>query len=508
MAIVVSHIARTLDALGRQALRQAPLADVIELRLDEVPSVREDELRALIRRLEKPVIATVHGAEAHGAFAGDVDERFDRLRLAARAGATFVDVDWSLSLDFGPLEGKCHRIVSRHETEATPDDVAEMDSEVRDVMLEGDLIKLVAHARSTEDGLAMLRHLRTARGGLIAFASGDAGRFTRVLCPIFGSAFTYAAPARIAGEPEPRATAPGQIRVNELRGLYPPGGLGPDTAIFGVIGSHVRHSLSPRVHDLALKKARLDAVYLAFETNDLERFLRHADDPSFRGFSVTAPHKEAAFRLAHTRDAESEAARASNTLVRDPKGWRAYNTDVAGVRDTLERAVRYHCERAGRPFVSMDSPLTGAHVLVLGAGGAARAVVRAARTSGARATIAARDAKRAAAVARELGCEGIEWSAIPATAYDVLVNTTPVGSPVEPDRSPIPDEWIRRGTVVLDAVYRPLKTPLLAAAIERGCTVVPGAEWFVRQAAAQFHLFTHSDADEALMRAAFEHALT
>jgi shikimate 5-dehydrogenase len=135
-------------------------------------------------------------------------------------------------------------------------------------------------------------------------------------------------------------------------------------------------------------------------------------------------------------------------------------------------------------------------------------VVRAARTSGARATIAARDAKRAAAVARELGCEGIEWSAIPATAYDVLVNTTPVGSPVEPDRSPIPDEWIRRGTVVLDAVYRPLKTPLLAAAIERGCTVVPGAEWFVRQAAAQFHLFTHSDADEALMRAAFEHALT
>src|SRR5688572_833228 len=303
MAIVVSHIASSFDVLAKQALRQVPLSDVIELRLDRIGDPGRDRLRGLIRELRKPVIVAVHGAEAHGDFGGDVDQRIAILRTAAEAGAMFVDVDWTMSLDMGSLEGtKCHRIVSRHAVDGTPEDVDEFEQEVREVLYEGDLIKLVARARSTEDGLRMLRHLRKARGGLIAFSSGDEGSFTRVLCRIFGSAFTYAAPARIPGEPEPEATAPGQIRVNDLRSLLPPGGLSPETAIFGVVGKDVRHSLSPRVHDMALKTARLDAVYLAFPTGDFARFLELADDPSFRGFSVTAPYKQQAFRAAHSKD--------------------------------------------------------------------------------------------------------------------------------------------------------------------------------------------------------------
>jgi 3-dehydroquinate dehydratase/shikimate dehydrogenase len=512
MAIVVSHIASDFDALARQALRQVPLSDLIELRLDRIGNPGEDKLRALFRELKKPVIVTVHGDEAHGSFTGDVDERFDILKTAARAGASFFDVDWSLSLDLPITDdkrvwGKCHRIVSRHEVEGTPDDIAAMDEEVRAVMGEGDAIKLVAHARSTEDGLRMLRHLRSARGGLIAFSSGEAGSFTRVLCRIFGSAFTYAAPAVIPGERAPEATAPGQIRVNDLRGLFPPGGCSAQTAVFGVVGDSVRHSLSPRIHDMALKIARLDAVYLAFETRDLAQFLALADDQNFRGFSVTAPHKQAAFKAAHTRDEASHAIHASNTLVRDPKGWRAYNTDVPAVRDTLERGFKYHRERGGKPFASMGGALAGAHVLVLGAGGAARAVVHASQAAGARATIAARDAKKGAAVAAELKCASIPWDSIPQAAYDVLVNVTPIGGGETVGRSPIPAEWIRADTLVLDAVYKPLKTALLAAAQQRGCTVVPGAEWFVRQAHAQFKLFTSTDADEVSMRKAFEHAL-
>ncbi|HVS11785.1 MAG TPA: hypothetical protein VMS76_18090, partial [Planctomycetota bacterium] len=113
-------------------------------------------------------------------------------------------------------------------------------------------------------------------------------------------------------------------------------------------------------------------------------------------------------------------------------------------------------------------------------------------------------------VAAELGCAALEWERIPATSHDVLVHCTPVGSAGAPPGSPdmaIPADWLRPGTLVLDAVYRPVKTALLAAARERGCTAVPGAEWFVRQATAQFRLFTAHDADEALLRAAFESAL-
>jgi 3-dehydroquinate dehydratase / shikimate dehydrogenase len=511
MAIVVSHIGTSFDALARQALRQAPLADLVELRLDRIGFPGVAALSGFIAQIKKPVIVSVHGPENGGDFKGDLDERFELLHASARAGAAFVDIDWRLSLELGEVEGKCHRIVSRHEPAGTPEDLAAFDEEVRAVLYEGDVIKLVPQAHSTEDGLRVLRHLRTARGGLIAFAGGEAGRFTRILCRLFGSAFTYAAAAALPGQPAPEPTAAGQIRVNDLRGLLPPGGGNAQTAIFGVVGKTLEHSFSPHVHDMALKMARLDALYLSLECDDLARFLALADDPLFRGFSVTAPHKQAAFKLAKERDEASHACRASNTLVRDVNGWNALNTDLPAVRETLETAYRFHREKAGRPLLAQGGPLAGAHVLVLGAGGAARAVVRAAQQAGARATLAGRTPERTAAVARELDAAHVPWNAIQSTEHDVLVNATPVGS-AEPGKSeggpsPIPAEWLRPGTLVLDAVYNPVRTTLLADALARGCTPVPGAEWFVRQAGRQFQAFTRQEPDDAVLRAAFENAL-
>src|SRR5687767_4140057 len=156
MAIVVSHLANTFEELARQSLRQAPLADVVELRLDRIGDPGEERLRELVAKLGKPVIAAVHGPEHGGEYRGDLDERLELLRTAARAGCSFVDIDWRLSLELGALEGKCHRIVSRHEWECTPPDLATFDEEVRAVLHEGDAVKLVTHARTTEDGLRVL----------------------------------------------------------------------------------------------------------------------------------------------------------------------------------------------------------------------------------------------------------------------------------------------------------------------------------------------------------------
>jgi len=502
MAIVVSHVAGDFDALAARALRQAPLGDLIELRLDRIGHPGEERLRELVRASPKPLIVTLHGPEAFGTFAGSADELCETLLAAARAGASFVDVDWTLSLELGEVEGKCHRIVSRHDTEGTPEDLAAFEEEVREVLYEGDLIKLVPHARSTADGLRVLRHLRRARGGLVAFCSGAKGSFTRVLAPIFGSPFTYAASAELPGMESGEPTAPGQLRVNDLRALLPPGGLGPETAVFGVVGRPLGHSLSPWVHGMALKGAHLDAVYLAFEIDDLDAFLDLADDENFRGFSVTAPFKEAAFARSRPSDEACERVRACNTLVRDGAGWRGYNTDLGAIEQTLERAFRVHAKEPGRP-----QGLGAARVLVLGTGGAARAALGAATRAGARATVAGRSPERAAALARELGAEAIGWDAVARAEYDVLVHCTPVGTGVgtgDARELPIPAEWIRPGTLVLDAVYRPIRTGLLAAARERGCLAVPGGEWFVRQARDQFELFTRRAPDEDLMRAAFE----
>ncbi len=501
MAIVVSHIADDFDVLATRALRQAPLSDLIEIRLDRIGHPGRERLGAFLRAAGKPVIVACPGPEAYGSFAGELEQRLELLRDAAELGARFVDVDWTSSLELGLVKPPCHRIVSRHELEGTPGDLERVHEEVQAVLYEGDVTKIVTRARSCEDGLSLLRWLRTTRG-VVAFTSGEEGRFTRVLAPIFGSPFTYCAPAADPGEEAPPATAPGQIPVNELRAMLPPGGVSQETAILGVVGRPSAHSLSPWVQGMGLKAARLDAVYVAFEPQGLRGFLDLAEDQNFRGFSITAPFKEEARALAAARDEATERSGAANTLLREKDGWRAANTDVSAVRETLTQAFAIH-GRAGRE----PHEIARATTLVLGSGGAARAVIWAVRSLGGRALVAGRKRERAERIAREVGCETVPWAEIPRLAYDVLVNATPVGSVGHEEGPVVPPDWIRPGAIVLDAVYRPIRTKFLLAAHERGCTAVPGGEWFVRQAMHQFRLFTRHDPDEGLMRKAFEHAL-
>ncbi len=502
MAVVVSHIDADLERLASRALRQAALADLVEVRLDRLADLRPADLAAFVSACPKPVIAACPGPEAFGEFTGSLDERLGRLFAAAEAGCRFVDIDRDLSLDLGDVPDPCHRIVSRHELEGTPEDLAALQESLREVLYEGDVMKLVCHAGCAEDGLRLMGYLREEGCGLVAFCSGEAGSFTRLLAPIFGSPFTYAAPADLPGEEPGDATAPGQWRVNDLLAVAPPGGLSQETAVFGVLGASARHSWSPRVHGMALKAARLDAIYLPFEPRSVEAFLELATDDCLRGFSVTAPFKGAAAAYASSTDAASERAEAANTLIREGRGWRGLNTDVGAVAETLAGALVVHARRTGRCVAPAQ-----ARTLVLGTGGAARAVCLAVAEAGGRFTVAGRDAGRAEDLARALGGEAVAWEAIPTVEHDVLVQCTPVGGVGSEGASPIPADWLREGTVVLDAVYRPVRTALLTAARERGCTPVPGGEWFVRQAAAQFRLFTGRGADEELMRAAFEHAV-
>ena len=502
MAIVVSHKGTDFEELSKAALRQAALADLIELRLDDLGDLSEERLAEFVQECPKPVIAAVHGPEAFGSFTGSIDERLELLRMAARAGCRFVDVDWRLSLDLGEVGGKCHRIVSRHELDGTPEDLEAIHEEVRAVLYEGDVVKLVTHANSCEDGLRLLRYLRECGKGLVAFCSGEKGSFTRVLAPILGSPFTYAAAARLHGKKESALTAPGQLRVNDLHALVPPGGLSHETAVFGVVGKPVSHSWSPWVHGMALKAAKLDAVYLAFEPDDIAEFLSLADDDCFRGFSITAPFKARALIQSRSSDSISERAEAANTLVREKDGWRAFNTDVPAIRETLERAMQMHSQEPGRPVA-----LAAATGLVLGTGGAAAAACCALSEVGAKLIVAGRDLERARSLASCYGGEGIAWDEIATCEHDLLIHCTPAGSLADPGVSPIPLEWIRPSTLVLDGVYRPVKTPLLVGAMARGCTAVPGGEWFVRQAAQQYKLFTTQEPDEELLRAAFRHAL-
>ena len=502
MAVVVSHKGSDFDALAARALRQAALADVIEIRLDTIGNPGLEKLREFMVAAKKPVIVACNRADAYGEFEGTDGELLELLHTAAEAGAGFVDIPWNLSLELGEVAGKCHRIVSRHDMTGVPEDLPKFLEEVRDVLHEGDLIKLVGEAKSTEEALRMLNFVGEVGGGLIGFCSGEAGSFTRVLAPILGSPFTYAAPALVDGDAENVATAPGQLTVSDLLAFFPPGGLSQETAIFGVVGNPAKHSYSPRVHGMTLKAAKLDAVYVTFEPDNFDAFMKQVTHENFRGFSVTAPFKEDAFRVARTNDGAAKSASAVNTLLRDGKHWRGANTDASAVEETLGAGFRHHADRLNKPLI-----MSNMHTLILGTGGAARAAACAAFALGGRFTFAGRDAAKAEALASELGGAWVKWEDIPTTPYDALVHATLVGSLAQPNESPIPAEWIREETLILDAVYRPIRTPLLMSARSRNCTAIPGGEWFVRQAREQFHKFTQTEPDSRLLRAAFETAL-
>lgn len=498
MAIVVSLLEDKLDRLRAAIERHLPIADVLELRLDRIGNPGEEALRDLFKGCPKPVIVTVHGKEGFGDFEGSIDDRLELLHAAARAGANFVDIDWRLSLDLGEMEGKCHRIVSRHELNETPEDLEALHEEQKAVLYEGDVVKLVTHAKRCEDGLRVLQHLRSSGGGLISFCSGAAGSFTRVLAPIFGSPFTYAAPARDAGG---EATAPGQIPVDELVGMAPPGGFGPETAIFGIVGNPVVHSWSPLLHGMAFKAAHFDALYMSFEPESMEDFLRLANDENFRGFSVTAPFKEPALRLSKSAESAAENAGAANTLLRDGDGWLASNTDVLALRDVLQASLKAHAQRGFDELTPAQ-----ARVLVVGAGGAARAAAQATREIGSMLQVSARRDDQAQALASAFAGTHVPWDELGSAAYDILVHCTPAGSLAAEGELPFPAEALPKDRIVIEATYRPMLTPLLAAARERNNTLVPGGEWFVRQALEQFRRFTRNEPDEKLMRATFEHA--
>ncbi|MDP6519240.1 MAG: type I 3-dehydroquinate dehydratase, partial [Planctomycetota bacterium] len=438
-------------------------------------------------------------------------------------------------------------------------------TEMEEVLLEGDALKFVPAAASTADGLRVLRLLRQRGGGLIAFASGAAGSFTRVLAPIFGSPFTYAAPSPFPGT-APQPTAPGQLSADELHGHWPPGGPTPGTAIYGVLGQPLTHSLSPFVQGMALKAAHLDALYLAFECADLAALLELADDENFRGFSVTAPHKRAALAAAVSSDEASRAAGAANTLVREGRAWRAANTDIPAIAETLEEAATAAAGTvvsaaagaatevaAGVAAGAADGKgqaLAGRTALVIGAGGAARAAAVALLRAGAEVTIAARQQAAAKALGEELGCSGVLFSPDLARNAGVIVHTTPVGTvgmggtggtvdtggtsgtgdtggpddlgdtdgtggpalsrgadEEAAETSLLAPEHMTPGALVLDAVYSPRDTALLRAAAQAGAIPISGGEWFLRQAALQFQLFTGQEANKPLLRAALGGAL-
>jgi len=251
------------------------------------------------------------------------------------------------------------------------------------------------------------------------------------------------------------------------------------TELFGVIGNPVHHSLSPVIHNGAFRRLGWNAVYLAFEVKNLEEALRGIRGLGVRGVSVTLPFKTEVLPFLDKIEGLARKVGAVNTIVNRRGRLIGYNTDCEGALEVLEE--------------KMD--LRGRTVVLLGAGGAARAIGFGLKERGVPLIVVNRSKERGQAFSKELRCNYLPISSLARMKEgeleaDIVINATPLGMYPRDGETPIPKKFLKKGMVVMDIVYEPLQTRLLREAKEKGCVTVDGLEMLIRQGMAQFEIWT------------------
>jgi 3-dehydroquinate dehydratase / shikimate dehydrogenase len=484
-AVVAATHARSM---WNQLHRPLRVTRTVELRLDWMAG--DAEITRFLRRLaahppRATLIATCRRREAGGRYSGTIARQLVHLADAVRAGCAWYDLEIETVRQCPPelldvMLGEGRQLTSAHFFKHMPASLPRVAAELS--RGPSAAIKIAAQCNSLGDAAKLLRFAR-GRRNIVAVPMGDVALPARLLSIREGSAFTYA--------PVENATAPGQISLDQMNDIYRAGRLSRRTRVYGVIGDPVGHSLSPLMQNAAFAARRMDAVYLPFLVHDLKDFLAAIAPLGVRGFSVTIPHKERI--LPHLDGCDPLAAKigAVNTVVvRSGGKLYGYNTDYVGVLRTLERRI----------------PLRGSRVLIVGAGGAARAVAFALAEAGAIPCVCARRSARAKALARDAGGQAVAMDQVRHEFFDAIVNATPVGMHPLVGRSPLGAQDLNC-RLVFDTIYRPRTTRLLELAARRGIETVSGVEMFVAQGAAQWEIWTGRRAPVEAMRRAVVRAL-
>lgn len=466
-------------------------AELVELRLDWMR--KRPDVGKLIKDCPTPVLITCRRKEDRGHWLGTEEQRMSILREAIIAGADYVDLEVDIAKSV-PRYGDTKRVISYHNFEETPLDLNEIYEQI--AACDPDIVKIVTMANFQEDNIRILELVRSANIPTVGFCMGEFGITSRILCGQFGSPFTY------AGFSRNREMAPGQLTYAEVRNLYRFNKITQDTKIFAVVGDPVAHSMSPLLHNAALRKVGFDGVYLPLRIPEgtLTTTLKELERLNISGYSITIPHKQEALQATDISDNESEEIGAVNTLFHKGGQWHATNTDCDAIEQTVLAGLKN--------IPKLTGGLSDKRVLILGAGGAARAAVQAMLRNNARVTITNRSRQRGQQLASEMECGFLQWENRSTEEYQVLINCTSVGMHPNVDETPFPGHWLRESTLVFDTVYNPENTFLLKQARERGCETASGVEMFVHQAAGQFAIFTGQPAPREYMEETMRRAMS
>ncbi|MBN1381885.1 MAG: shikimate dehydrogenase [Deltaproteobacteria bacterium] len=263
------------------------------------------------------------------------------------------------------------------------------------------------------------------------------------------------------------------------------------TEILALFGNPVAHSLSPAMHNTALKAMGLNGLYVPILVEHLEAAVQGIRGMGIRGVSVTIPFKTKIIKYLDMIDQEAQRIGAVNTVVNRKGRLKGCNTDWRGIFEAL----------------SAVTAIKGKTVLILGAGGTARAALFGILKHGGKPFIVNRTVQKGRRLAREWNCPFYSMEEIGGLKADILINTTPVGMSPNTDKTPIISELLRNYGVVMDVIYNPLKTQLLRDAEKAGCTILSGLEMFIHQGAEQLKLWTGQEPPRELMRRVVMEAL-
>jgi 3-dehydroquinate dehydratase/shikimate dehydrogenase len=425
-------------------------------------------------------VGTCRRAENGGKFKGTLAAQLEVLTKAHAAGCLIVDLELQSAAKAKPdaiarLRGRAGLILSFHDFRATRN----LDETLEKMLkIPADFYKIVGTATTLADNVAMMKFLQAQSGkyALVGLCMGEQGVISRVLGVRAGSVFTFGAVN------EDLKTAPGQISARDLRNIYRIDQVDAATRIYGVAGDPVEHSLSPIIMNAALRRENVNAVYLPLHAKTMKDLMQCVSGIPLHGMSITMPYKQSILTHLDNTDAHTTKVGACNTVVRGQEGkLYGFNTDVAGVLRPLEQRI------------TIDK----AKVLVLGAGGAARAAVFGLKERGAEVWVLNRTSAKGQKLARQAKAHSIKRADLRKVAFDVIINATPVGMGNTRD-CPLKDQEIQ-ARVVFDMVYDPVETHLLQVARAKGIAVIPGIEMFVQQAARQFEIWTGKPAPAADM---------
>ncbi len=469
----------TVDLIDRMS-DLSGLADMFEIRGDLVTDI---DLLTILRVRTKPLIFTARSASEGGKMKDDDPKRRALLHEAVRRGYDYVDVEYRSGFFDIMTEKAGHGlIVSFHDMTGTPQDL--------ETLYEGmcktgaDVVKIAVSPRSmTEVGRLMELARRHAHSTppLIAIALGPLGAVSRIVGPKYGAPFVYASTGK------GHEAAAGQIPAEEMDTVYNVRTIGPQTRVYGLVGGDVLRSLSPAIHNRGFAESGMDAVFVPLQSDSLGAFFQAFPHLGLSGFSVTRPYKvEMVGRMQAVDATVAQCGSVNTVVVHDTGQLHGTSTDGLGVVTPLRRR----------------GEIKGKSVLILGAGGAARAAAAALEERGATVRILARNREKALQVGAEVGCAAGDLSVLLNSQWDILINATPVGGGSLAEQTLVPKALLKSGSTVLDMIYDPLETRLLREAAQAGCTVISGFEMLLAQAAAQFEVWTGNEAPVDAMRSA------